>query len=196
MRSRTPVRSAWRDDVAIDLVETGRLFVGHGTSNPGAIDFAAINAVLAAGGVYETSDRDLRRPIAGDLTASLLSAHATVERMSSSAAECLPYRRARPSRGRQSMIYAGIKCGIHGFAEALRREPDDEDIGVPRVESGKVGSHTQYPQIAVDSRRELINSRPMVRAEHVAEGARHVPTLPRRTEVQQLTLALLSEVKQ
>ena len=54
----------------------------------------------------------------------------------------------------------------------------------------------QYPDIPDDKQRALINAREMLRAEDIAVGVHYLLTQPRRTVVQQLTIAPQRETKE
>jgi NADP-dependent 3-hydroxy acid dehydrogenase YdfG len=184
--------------MVIDLAEGDnvRLMFERGISYLGGIDIAVINAAIAAGGLGETSETDLQRAIAVDFTAYLLSAHAAVARMNGQGDIVLVGSMSAHVLGPQSTIYAGIKYGIQGFAEALRRELGEQGTRVSLIEPGKTGSNMQYPEIPDDKQRELINAQQMLRAEDIAVGVHYVLTQPRRTVVQQLTIAPLREGKE
>jgi NADP-dependent 3-hydroxy acid dehydrogenase YdfG len=90
--------------------------------------------------------------------------------------------------GPGSTVYAGIKAGIAGFAEALRRELGPKGIRVSLVEPGKTGADFQYPDIPEEKQRAMIAEETMLRAEDIAVGVHYLLTQPRRTVVQQLTI--------
>jgi NADP-dependent 3-hydroxy acid dehydrogenase YdfG len=91
--------------------------------------------------------------------------------------------------GAGSSIYAGMKAGIAGFSEALRKELGPKGIKVALVEPGKTGADFQYPDIPAEKQREMIHAETMLRAEDIAVGVHYVLTQPRRAVVQQLTIA-------
>ena len=129
---------------------------------------------------------EVRYAIATDFTAYLMSAHAAAEKgvtdivlIGSMSAHVL---------GPGSTVYAGIKAGIAGFAEALRRELGPKGIRVALVEPGKTGADMQYPDVPADKQREMIHDETMLRAEDIAVGVHYLLTQPRRTVVQQLTI--------
>jgi NADP-dependent 3-hydroxy acid dehydrogenase YdfG len=90
--------------------------------------------------------------------------------------------------GPHSTIYAGMKYGIQGFAESLRKELGNKGIKVGLVEPAKTGADFQYPDIPADKQREMINAEKMLRAEDIAVGVYFMLTQPRRAVVQQLTI--------
>jgi len=92
------------------------------------------------------------------------------------------------SLGPDSTVYAGMKAGIAGFAEALRRELGSKGIKVSLIEPGLVGADFQYPEIPADKQVELINKEKMLRAEDIAVGIHYLLTQPSRTVVQQLVI--------
>ena len=90
--------------------------------------------------------------------------------------------------GPGSTVYAGMKAGIAGFAEALRKELGPKGIKVALVEPGKTGADFQYPDIPADKQREMIHAETMLRAEDIAVGVHYLLTQPRRAVIQQLTI--------
>lgn len=186
------------DGMVIDLAEADNVqrLIDGAVAYLGGLDIAVINAAVAAGALGKTGDADLRRAIAVDFTAYLLCAHAAIERISGPGDIVLIGSMSAHVLGPQSTIYAGIKYGIQGFAEALRRELGEQDIKVSLVEPGKTGSNMQYPDIPDDKQRALINAREMLRAEDIAVGVHYLLTQPRRTVVQQLTIAPQRETKE
>ena len=92
------------------------------------------------------------------------------------------------SLGPGSTVYAGIKAGVAGFAEALRRELGSKGIKVSLVEPGKTGADFQSPDIPPDEQAKLINEQKMLRAEDIAVGVHYMLTQPPRTVVQQLVI--------
>jgi NADP-dependent 3-hydroxy acid dehydrogenase YdfG len=90
--------------------------------------------------------------------------------------------------GAESSIYSGMKKGIAGFAEALRKELGNKGIKVGLVEPGKTGADFQLPDIPIEKQREMINEEKMLRAEDIAVAVHFMLTQPRRAVVQQLTM--------
>lgn len=90
--------------------------------------------------------------------------------------------------GPGSTVYAGIKAGIAGFAEALRREMGPKGVRVSLVEPGKTGADMQQPDVSSAEQREQIGEGTMLRAEDIAVGVHFLLTQPRRTVVQQITI--------
>ena len=179
------------DGIAIDLGEPDnvpRLF-DAARDYLGGLDIAVINAAFAAEALSETSEADLRYAIATDFTAYLLSAKAAADRFGGPGDIVFIGSMSAYVLGPQSTIYAGIKYGIQGFSEALRKELGPKGIRVSNVEPGKTGSDMQLPDIPVEKQREMIRAQSMLRAEDIAAGVRFVLTQPRRSVVQQLTIA-------
>jgi NADP-dependent 3-hydroxy acid dehydrogenase YdfG len=98
--------------------------------------------------------------------------------------------------GPASTVYAGIKAGIAGFAEALRRELGPRGIRVSLVEPGKTGSDFQYPDLPPHKQQTMIAEDAMLRAEDIAVGVHYLLTQPRRTVVQQLTIVPRAQAKE
>ncbi len=87
-----------------------------------------------------------------------------------------------------STVYAGIKYGIQGFAEAFRREMGPKGVKVALVEPGKTGADMQLPDIPPEQQRAMIHKEEMLRAEDIAVGVHYILTQPNRAVVQQLTI--------
>jgi NAD(P)-dependent dehydrogenase (short-subunit alcohol dehydrogenase family) len=179
------------DGLAIDLGDADnvtRLFDAAKTYL-GGLDIAVINAACAAGALSETSEAELRYAIATDFTAYLLSAKAAADMLGDHGDIVFIGSMSAYVLGPQSTIYAGIKYGIQGFSEALRKELGPKGIKVSNVEPGKTGSDMQLPDIPVEEQREMIHEESMLRAEDIAAGVHFLLTQPRRAVVQQLTIA-------
>jgi NADP-dependent 3-hydroxy acid dehydrogenase YdfG len=92
------------------------------------------------------------------------------------------------SLGGSSSVYAGMKKGIQGFAEALHKELGKKGIKVGLVEPGLTGADFQYPDIPADKQRDMINDDKMLRAEDIAVAVHFMLTQPRRAVVMQLAM--------
>ena len=179
------------DGIAIDLGEAdnvARVF-DAAKAYLGGLDIAIINAAIAADALSETSERDLRYAIATDFTAYLLSAKAAADILVDHGDVVFIGSMSAYALAPQSTIYAGIKYGIQGFSEALRKELGPKGIRVSNVEPGKTGSDMQQPDIPPEKQRASIDEEEMLRAEDIAVGVHFVLTQPRRSVVQQLTIA-------
>jgi NAD(P)-dependent dehydrogenase (short-subunit alcohol dehydrogenase family) len=186
------VRSVGKGDgVVIDLADPDNVKVvfDQAAAYLGGLDIAVVNAAISADALSETSEADLRRAIAIDFTAYLLSAHAAADKLAGEGDIVLIGSMSAHVLGPESTIYAGIKYGIQGFSEALRRELGPKGIKVSLVEPGKTGSNMQYPDIPTEKQREMIEEHSMLRAEDIAVGVHYLLTQPRRTVIQQLTIA-------
>ncbi|MEG3088673.1 SDR family oxidoreductase [Sphingomonas sp. PB4P5] len=183
------------DGIATDLSEPDNVkaFVDAGTRYLGGLDIAVVNAAIAAGGLSEMSEQDLRYAIATNFTAYLLTAHAAATALVDANGEqggdiVLIGSMSAHVLGPGSTVYAGIKYGIQGFGEALRRELGPKGIRVANVEPGKTGSDMQEPDISPEEQRARIGKDEMLRAEDIAVGVHYLLTQPRRAVVQQLTI--------
>ncbi|WP_375396803.1 SDR family oxidoreductase [uncultured Sphingomonas sp.] len=178
------------DGIALDLADPDNnvLFIDRAVAAMGGIDVAVFNAAIAAGALTDMDEADLRRAIATDFTAYLLGAHAAAGVLGDDGAIVLIGSMSAHVLGPKSTVYAGIKYGIQGFAEALRRELGPKGISVSLVEPGKTGSNMQYPDIPDDKQREMIGKEEMLRAEDIAAGVLYLLVQPRRVVVQQLTI--------
>lgn len=186
------------DGVATDLAEPDNVsrFFSDAADALGGLDVAVINAAIPAEGISDMSEANLRYAIATDFTAYLLSAHAAVEALKDHGDIVLIGSMAAHTLGPGSTVYAGIKLGIQGFSEALRRELGPKGIKVSLIEPGKTGADFQYPDIPADKQREMIHEESMLRAEDIAVGVQYVLTQPNRTVVQQLTIAPREQPKE
>ncbi|RDE06545.1 SDR family oxidoreductase [Sphingomonas aracearum] len=185
------------EGVALDLAETDNVgrFVEQAAQYLGGLDIAIINAAIAAEGLADTSEADLRYVIAADFTAYLVAAKLASERMIEQGAGDIIFTGSMSAHalGGGSTVYAGIKYGIQGFTEALRRELGDKGIRVGVVEPGKTGADMQEPDISPEEQREMIRKGEMLRAEDIAVGVRYMLTQPRRAVVQQLTITPIAQ---
>ncbi len=178
------------DGVAVDLGEPGAVtrFFDAGQGYFGDADIVVVNAAVPASGVSDMSEDELRYAIAVDFTAYLLTAHAAQQLLRDKGDIVLIGSMSAHILGPGSTVYAGMKAGIAGFAEALRKEISPKGIKVSLVEPGKTGADFQYPDIPEDKQREMINAETMLRAEDIAVGVHYLLTQPRRAVVQQLTI--------
>jgi NAD(P)-dependent dehydrogenase (short-subunit alcohol dehydrogenase family) len=179
------------DGVTVDLAEPQQLegFFTAARGRLGRPDIVIINAAIPARALSAMSAQEVRYAIATDFTAYLLSAHAAAEVLGDHGDIVLIGSMAAHVLGPGSTVYAGMKAGIAGFAEALRRELGSKGIKVSLVEPGKTGADFQYPDIPAEKQREMIREETMLRAEDIAVGVHYLLTQPRRTVVQQLTIA-------
>ncbi|KQS04457.1 short-chain dehydrogenase [Sphingomonas sp. Leaf357] len=178
------------DGMTLDLSEpdASKTFVAAGTRALGGLDIAVVNAAISAEGLTDMTEADLRYAIATNFTAYLLTAHAAAAALVDRGDIVLIGSMSAHVLGPGSTVYAGIKYGIQGFAEALRRELGPKGIRVANVEPGKTGSNMQLPDISVEEQREAIAKDEMLRAEDIAVGVHYLLTQPRRAVVQQLTI--------
>jgi len=178
------------DGIACDLSEREQLdrFFDEAESRLGSYDIAIVNAAIPASGVTEMSEDDARYAIATDFTAYLMSAWRAAKHMGDHGDIILIGSFSAHILGPSSTVYAGMKYGIQGFAEALRKELGNKGIKVGFVEPAKTGADFQLPDIPVEKQREMIDDEKMLRAEDIAVGVHFMLTQPRRAVVQQLTI--------
>lgn len=155
----------------------------------GGFDIAVINAAVPAQGVNDMSAGKLRYAVAVDFTAYLATARAAVEVMGDYGDIVFIGSMSAHGLGPGSSVYAGMKAGIAGFSEALRKELGPKGIKVSNVEPGKTGSDFQSPDFSPEEQAEQINREWMLRAEDIAVAVHFVLTQPRRSVVQQVTVA-------
>jgi NADP-dependent 3-hydroxy acid dehydrogenase YdfG len=178
------------DGIALDLAEPDgveRFFTAAQSYLPSP-DIVVVNAAVPARGLSDMGAEELRYAIATDFTAYVMSAHAAEGMLVNKGDIVLIGSMSAHVLGPGSTVYAGMKAGIAGFSEALRRELGPRGIKVALVEPGKTGADFQYPEIPADKQREMIDSETMLRAEDIAVGVYYLLTQPRRAVVQQLTI--------
>ena len=177
------------EGIALDLADKDGVnkFFDSGMAYLGGIDVAVINAAIPAEGLSTMDADEVRYAVDVDFTAYIMSAHAAQERMLEGDIVLIGSMSAH-SLGPGSTVYAGIKAGVAGFAEALRRELGSKGIKVSLVEPGKTGADFQSPDIPPDEQAKLINEQKMLRAEDIAVGVHYMLTQPPRTVVQQLVI--------
>ena len=177
------------DGVALDLAKDDGVtrFFDAGEKYLGGIDIAVINAAIPAEGLSTMAAEEVSYAIATDFTAYLMSAHAAQERMLAGDIVLIGSMAAHVL-GPSSTVYAGIKAGIAGFSEALRRELGPKGIKVALVEPGKTGADFQSPDISPAEQAEMINQEKMLRAEDIAVGVHFLLTQPSRAVVQSLVM--------
>jgi NAD(P)-dependent dehydrogenase (short-subunit alcohol dehydrogenase family) len=178
------------DGIAVDLAEPAELdrFFQAASDALGSPDIAVINAAVPARSLSEMTAEEVRYAVAVDFTAYLLSAHAAQALLADKGDIVLIGSMSAHVLGPGSTVYAGMKAGIAGFSEALRRELGPKGIRVALVEPGKTGADIQYPDIPAEKQRQMIIQETMLRAEDIAVGVHYLLTQPRRTVVQQLTI--------
>ena len=178
------------DGINVDLAEKEGLnrFFAEAANRLGSYDIAIINAAVSLEGVTDTAEEDARYAIATDFVAYLMGAYKAAEHLKDKGDLILIGSMSAHSLEGGSSLYAGIKKGIQGFAEALRKEVSSKGIKVGLVEPGLTGSDLQYPGIPAEKQREMINAEKMLRAEDIAVAVHFMLTQPRRAVVQQLAV--------
>ena len=180
--------------IALDLAEADGVdrFFAAAEKALGSYDIAVVNAGIPADGVSAMSAEEVRCAIATDFTAYVLSAQRPVAHMKS-ASELrgdivMTGSYSVHKLGPESTVYAGIKAGVHGFAEALRREVSQDGIKVGLVVPALTGADFQYPDIPAEKQREKIKAEEMLRAEDIAVAVQFMLTQPSRAVVQELVM--------
>ena len=178
------------EGIATDLADPDNVaaFVERGAAWLGGLDIAVVNAAISAEGLSEMSEPDLRYAIATDFTAYLLTAHAAVEKLGGQGDIVLIGSVSAHVLGPKSTVYAAIKYGIQGFAEAFRREMGPKGVKVALVEPGKTSADMQLPDIQPEEQRAMIHREEMLRAEDIAVAVHYILTQPNRAVVQQVTI--------
>jgi NADP-dependent 3-hydroxy acid dehydrogenase YdfG len=178
------------DGINVDLAtrEGVDRFFEEADKRVGGYDIAVINAAIPVDGFEKTEEDDARYAIATDYVAYVMSAYKAAKAMKDEGDLILIGSMSAHSLGGSSSIYAGMKKGIQGFAEALRKELGSKGIKVGLVEPGLTGADFQLPDIPVEKQREMINAEKMLRAEDIAVAVHFMLTQPRRAVVQQLAV--------
>ena len=178
------------DGISVDLAERDGLnrFFDEAEKRLGSYDIAIVNAAVPVEGLTNTSEEDAWYAIATDYTAHVMSAHKAAAHLKDRGDLILVGSMSAHSLGGGSSIYAGMKKGIQGFAEALHKELGPKGIKVGLVEPGLTGADFQYPDIPADKQREMINAEKMLRAEDIAVAVHFMLTQPRRAVVPQLAV--------
>jgi short-subunit dehydrogenase len=178
------------DGISVDLAtrEGVDRFFDEADKRVAGYDLAVINAAIPVDGFEKTEEDDARYAIAIDYVAYVMSAYKAAKAMGDKGDLILIGSMSAHSLGGSSSLYAGMKKGIQGFAEALRKELGPKGIKVGLVEPGLTGADFQLPDIPVEKQREMINAEKMLRAEDIAVAVHFMLTQPRRAVVQQLAV--------
>jgi NADP-dependent 3-hydroxy acid dehydrogenase YdfG len=178
------------DGIALDLADRKSLdrFFDEAEKKLGSYDIAIVNAAVPVEGLTNTDEEDAWYAVATDYTAYVMSAHKAAAHMKDKGDLILTGSMSAHSLGGSSSVYAGMKKGIQGFAEALHKELGKKGIKVGLVEPGLTGADFQYPDIPADKQRDMINDDKMLRAEDIAVAVHFMLTQPRRAVVMQLAM--------
>ena len=184
--------------INVDLAESDGVdrFVAAAKDYFGDFDIAIVNAAIPAKGLTTMSAKELRYAIAVDFTAYLTTAYAAAEVMKDHGDIVFIGSMSAHVLGAESSVYAGMKAGIAGFAEALRKELGPKGIKVCNVEPGKTGADFQYQSFTAEEQAEQIDKEWMLRAEDIAVACHYLLSQPRRAVVQQITIAPRTQEKE
>jgi NADP-dependent 3-hydroxy acid dehydrogenase YdfG len=179
------------DGINVDLAEPEGVdtFIAAAKEYFGDFDIAIVNAAIPAKGLTDMSADELRYAIATDFTAYLTTAYAAAEILKDKGDIVFIGSVASHVLGPKSSVYAGMKAGIAGFAEAVRKELAPKGIKVCNVEPAKTGADFQYPSYTAEEQAEENRKETMLRAEDIAVAVHYVLTQPRRANVQQVVIA-------
>lgn len=179
------------DGIALDLADAGGVtrFFDAAQAYLGGCDIAVINAAVPAQGLTDMSAEEVRYAIATDFTAYVTSSHAAVAALGDRGDIVLIGSMSAHILGPGSTVYAGMKAGVAGFSEALRKELGPKGIKVALVEPGKTGADFHYPDLSTEKQQEMMKAETMLRPEDIAVGVHYLLTQPRRAVIQQLTIA-------
>jgi len=179
------------EGIAIDLAEPDGVdrFVAAARDYFGDFDIAIVNAAVPVQGLTKVSAEELRYAIATDFTAYLTTAHAAAEVLKDKGDIVFIGSVSAHLLSGGGSVYAGMKAGIAGFAEALRKELGPKGIKVCNVEPAKTGADFQYASFSAEEQAEENRKETMLRAEDIAVAVHYVLTQPRRAVVQQVVVA-------
>lgn len=179
------------DGIALDLASEDGVdrFVAAARDYMGTFDIAVINAAIPVKGLSKISAADLRYAIATDFTAYFMTAKAAADEMRDHGDIIFIGSVSAHTLSPQSSVYGGIKAGIAGFAEALRRELAPQGIKVGLIEPAKTGADFQYKDYTAEEQAEQIRQETLLRAEDIAVAAHFMLAQPRRANVQQIVVA-------
>lgn len=180
------------EGMTIDLAEpdASRQVFDRAEATMGGIDIAILNAAIAVEGLTDVTADELRYAIATDFTACLLDAHEAANRIGEGDI-VLTGSMSAHILGPSSTVYAGIKAGIAGFSEALRKELGQKGIRVSLVEPGK--TKADFGQVSDTEQKEKVAAEETLRAEDIAAGVHFILTQPRRSVVQQMVIVPRAE---
>lgn len=178
------------DGISVDLANRDGLemFFDKAADRLGSYDIAIVNAAVPVEGLTNTAEEDAWYAVATDYTAYVMSAYKAAAHMKDKGDLILIGSMSAHSLGGGSSIYAGMKKGIQGFAEALHKELGNKGIKVGLVEPGLTGADFQYPDIPAEKQREMINAQKMLRAEDIAVAVHFMLTQPRRAVINQIAV--------
>ncbi|RYE04441.1 MAG: SDR family NAD(P)-dependent oxidoreductase [Sphingomonadales bacterium] len=179
------------DGMNLDLAEPEAVerFVAAAKDYFGDFDIAIVNAAIPAKGLTTMTMEELRYAIAVDFTAYLTTAYAAAEVMRDNGDIVFIGSVSAHLLGAEGSVYAGMKAGIAGFAEAVRKELAPKGIKVCNIEPAKTGADFQYESFTAEEQAEENNKETMLRAEDIAVGVHYALTQPRRAVVQQIVIA-------
>lgn len=179
------------DGMNVDLGDADGVdrFVEAARAYFGDFDIAIVNAAIPAQGLTTMGAKELRYAIAVDFTAYLTTAYAAAKVMRNRGDIVFIGSVSAHLLGGDGSVYAGMKAGVAGFAEALRKELGPKGIKVCNIEPAKTGADFQYESYTAEEQAQAINEETMLRAEDIAVGVHYVLTQPRRSVVQQVVIA-------
>lgn len=176
--------------MACDLAEPGQVdrFFDAAEAALGQYDIAIINAAIPADGVTGMDADAMRYALEANFVAPLMSAHRAVAHLGNRGDIIFTGSYSVHKLGPASTVYAATKCGIHGFAEALRREVSAQGIKVGLVVPALTGADFHYPKIPADEQAKKIIAEEMLRAEDIAVAVHFMLTQPRRSVIQEMVV--------
>ena len=176
--------------IAVDLAEKDGIdtFFAKAKEALGDWDIAVLNAAIPAGGLTDMNEDALRYAIAADFTAYLVGAHKAATHLKDRGDIVFVGSYSTHKLGGSSTVYAGIKSGIHGFAEALRREISQDGIKVSLLTPALTGSDFHTPDPGPEEQAQMIRDEEMLRAEDIAVACHFALTQPRRTVIQEIVV--------
>ena len=126
------------DGINVDLGEPDGVdrFIAAARDYFGDFDIAIVNAAIPAKGLTTMRAEELRYAIAVDFTAYLTTAYAAAEVMKDRGDIVFIGSVSAHLLSAEGSVYAGMKAGVAGFAEALRKELGPRGITVNLIQPG------------------------------------------------------------
>ncbi|GAB3505895.1 SDR family oxidoreductase [Spirosoma knui] len=149
----------------------------------GGLDIFISNAALAAESIAEMDGAEWRNVVETNLLGYMACTKEAVSRMQQRKKGHIVFIGSMSADVRESgsSVYVATKAGIQGFAEALRKEVNEQGIKVSLIEPGKVKSDIHGT--TAEEQKSEIEKEEMLLAEDIAVAAHYVLTQPHRCDV-------------
>ncbi|GAB3547890.1 SDR family oxidoreductase [Spirosoma fluminis] len=149
----------------------------------GGLDIFISNAALAAESIADMDNAQWRNVVETNLLGYMACTKEAVSRMQQGKKGHIVFIGSMSADVREggSSVYVATKTGIQGFAEALRKEVNEQGIKVSLIEPGKVKSDIHGT--TAEEQRPEIEKEEMLLAEDIAVAVHYVLTQPHRCDV-------------